>query len=363
MSDNSPGVTEFVTEPVSGFVHDGPVHSNVRIVALSAKCISVHEAPGPGMAVVYAGVSHQTGKVYVGKKCHGKDGRGAIKRITCHASGIVDRRCPAVARACTKYRFSWFVIDYCTEDEVAEREAWWIKTHDTVVPNGYNLDDGGTSGTFHPQTIEKMKATWEDPVKRQMRIESMQRGHATEAAKANRLASQKRQRLALEEKREQLVAAVASEAEQKALMQKFKECDSTVALRQRRKCGEVIPTPSERKQERLRIKAEGKAVRRLLQTQRLMETCAKKREARLASCSPQEAEKIQKNRRSNENRYNGISTKAEALIARRQQTIARREERANTMPESEQASFWKRCAKIDRANAARKQKKAPMASV
>ena len=169
--------------------------------------------------------------------------------------------------------------------------------------------------------------------------------------------------MVLEEKREQLVAAAASEIEQKALLQKFKEHDGTVALRQRRRFGEVIPTPSERKQERLSTKAEGKAARRLLQTQRLVETCAKKREDRLASCSPEEAEKIRKNHRSNGNRYNGISTKAEALIARRQQTIARREEWAKTMPESEQASFWKRCAKQDRANAARKQKNAPMANV
>jgi len=358
MSDNFQPVAGFVTEPVSKIVHYGPVHANVQCFALSSKHIAVHEAPGLGMAVVYAGVSHQSGKVYVGKTIHGKNGRGAIQRIRCHASGIVKNKCPAVARACTKYRFSWFVIDRCTEEEVAEREAWWMKEHNAVVPSGYNIDDGGTSGAFHPQTIEKLKATWKDPVTRKMRMESMKRGQATEAAQVNRLDGYKRQRLMLEKKRVQQLRDVATDAERGVLVQKFKEHDNSVSLRQRRRTGEVIPTPSERKHERLRIKVEGKPVRRLLQTQRLMDTCAKKRDARLALCSPEEAENIRKNRRSNENKYNGISTKAEAILAHRQKAIAKREERAKTMTESEQVSFWKRCAKQDRANAAKKRNKA-----
>ena len=354
LSENVPGAVGFVTEPGSGIIHTGPVHPNVRLV--SAECVSVHEAPGLGMAVIYVGVSHQTGKMYVGKKCHSQNGQGAIRRIRSHISGIVHRRCPAIANACIKYRFSWFVIERCTEQEVGEREVWWINEYSSVAPSGYNIDSGGTSGEFHPRTIQKMKAAWQDPTKRMKRIESMRCATSTENTKANLLASQKRKRLALDVKRALQLEDAATGPEQKALSQKFKEYDNSASLRQRRRSGEVISTPSERKRERLRIKAEGKPARRLLQTKRLVETCARKREVRLESCTPEEAESIRKNRRSNENRYKGVSTKAEAMLARRQKTIAKREEMAKTMKEPDQVSFWKRCAKTDRANTAKKQK-------
>lgn len=346
----------FVTEPTSGNVHYGPLHTNVWNFAGFAENLSVFESPGIGMSLVYAGVSHQTGKVYIGKTDHGKVGRRAILRIRCHISGKIKNKCPAIGRACMKYRFSWFVVDRCTQPEIAEREAWWINEYNSLVPNGYNIDSGGTSQGFHPQTVKKMKASWKDPVRKKERSEKIRLGLNTETAKLNRLASRKRQRLVLDAKRKQQFEDAATKEEESALLQKFLENDSAVSKRKRRRNGEFIPTPSERKHERLRLKAEGKPARRLLATQRLKETCTKRREARLVLCSPEEAEKILKNRRSNENKYNGISTKAEGLLARRQMVIAKRKEQAKTMSTAERASFAKLCAKYDRANDSKSKK-------
>jgi group I intron endonuclease len=54
--------------------------------------------------------------------------------------------------------FSFSIIEYCTEEELTEREDYWIKYYDTLDRKyGYNLREAGSSGSFRPESIERMR--------------------------------------------------------------------------------------------------------------------------------------------------------------------------------------------------------------
>lgn len=66
-------------------------------------------------------------------------------------------------RAINKYgasAFSFHVIEECPEETLDEKEIYYIKLYHSKVPTGYNLTDGGTSGTkgykFTPEQRKKM---------------------------------------------------------------------------------------------------------------------------------------------------------------------------------------------------------------
>jgi len=45
-----------------------------------------------------------------------------------------------------KENFSYKIIEYCSEEELSEREVYWIKELNTQIPNGYNITPGGDGG-------------------------------------------------------------------------------------------------------------------------------------------------------------------------------------------------------------------------
>ena len=53
--------------------------------------------------------------------------------------------------------FKTEILEECDNSKLNEMERFWIKQLNTIFPNGYNLENGGTKGVqFHPSTIAKM---------------------------------------------------------------------------------------------------------------------------------------------------------------------------------------------------------------
>lgn len=49
----------------------------------------------------------------------------------------------------TKYgidNFDFEIIEECDKSMLSEREKYWIQFYDSMVPNGYNLTNGGDGG-------------------------------------------------------------------------------------------------------------------------------------------------------------------------------------------------------------------------
>lgn len=63
-------------------------------------------------------------------------------------------------RAIKKYgssAFSFHLIEECPESILNEKEIYYIKLYNSKTPNGYNLTDGGTSGTKGYKFTEEQK--------------------------------------------------------------------------------------------------------------------------------------------------------------------------------------------------------------
>ena len=54
-----------------------------------------------------------------------------------------------IHRAIQKYgkeNFSYDIIEKCEPNELDEKECYWIKYYNSLIPNGYNMVDGGNNG-------------------------------------------------------------------------------------------------------------------------------------------------------------------------------------------------------------------------
>lgn len=95
------------------------------------------------------------GKIYVGQTT-----RGVQHRWRGHVKGLGNGRTyPGLKGALAKYgveNFSLEVIDTAASyEELDAKECAWIATLGTMVPNGYNLKDGGMRGTHSAESREK----------------------------------------------------------------------------------------------------------------------------------------------------------------------------------------------------------------
>ncbi|MBQ2395859.1 MAG: GIY-YIG nuclease family protein [Bacteroidales bacterium] len=116
------------------------------------------------------------GKSYVGK--HTYRGKDSFDKNYL-GSGYL------LKRAIKKYgkdNFIQEILEYTSsKEENAEREVFWIKELNTLVPNGYNIDKGGTGGGVYLSS-ENSKFiqlyTWENYTEeeRNERIEKMKNG-------------------------------------------------------------------------------------------------------------------------------------------------------------------------------------------
>lgn len=191
----------------------GPIHPNVRMIEEM-----IHDRPGlrifenrppdVGRAVIYVGVSHFTGKMYVGKHERGTEGL-SVRTARWKRHEANKSQCTAIGSACQKYAVHWFVVDEIDAEDEVETEAAWIKDLGTMSPEGYNLKDPrtlafseetrlkismSTKATLQPR-MQKFKATiqrrqecklssmsTEQAVAQEKKFEANRRGHIRKVA-------------------------------------------------------------------------------------------------------------------------------------------------------------------------------------
>ena len=84
---------------------------------------------------IYKITNNINGKIYIGQhREHTKKLDGYL------GSGIL------IKKAQNKYgkeNFSKEIIEYCSRENVNDREIYWIKYYNSITPNGYNIQKGG----------------------------------------------------------------------------------------------------------------------------------------------------------------------------------------------------------------------------
>ena len=142
------------------------------------------------MAIIYKIYNSISGKCYVGE---------TIKDITSRWKGHLNSikrnsGCPALKDAINKYGVDVFkisVLIICFDEDRYNYEKEYIKKYNSVVPNGYNILEGGEGGGFkgkkHTQeTKDKIRKILKDKYKNpELRLESARR--TIEAFKANNI--------------------------------------------------------------------------------------------------------------------------------------------------------------------------------
>jgi group I intron endonuclease len=104
------------------------------------------------MAYIYRILNKISKKCYIGEtKC-----KDVSRRWNQHKQTIeINKGCPALRDAVKKYgidNFEFSVLIICFDDERFKHEIEYIKKYNSVVPNGYNLTNGGEGGGFQGKT-------------------------------------------------------------------------------------------------------------------------------------------------------------------------------------------------------------------
>ena len=94
-------------------------------------------------------ITSPSGKVYVGQTL-----QSFKERVKCHKK--VSSNCTLVKRAINKYgdKMIYEIIEEAPEEKLDEREAYWIKTLNSLAPNGYNCSTGGNKNKVISQVIK-----------------------------------------------------------------------------------------------------------------------------------------------------------------------------------------------------------------
>lgn len=100
------------------------------------------------MAYIYRILNKITKKCYIGETKY----KDVIWRWKQHKQTIeINKGCPALRDAVKKYgidNFEFSVLIICFDDERFKYEIEYIKKYNSVVPNGYNITNGGEGGGF-----------------------------------------------------------------------------------------------------------------------------------------------------------------------------------------------------------------------
>lgn len=99
----------------------------------------IYKLKGGDMCGIYIITNLINGKVYIGQS------KNITNRLARHRRG--GDRC-LLHRAIKKYgvdNFKFEVLEECQEEDLNEREIYYIAQYNSVVPNGYNISYGGNS--------------------------------------------------------------------------------------------------------------------------------------------------------------------------------------------------------------------------
>ena len=114
---------------------------------------------------IYLITCKSNGKQYVGQALlyTGTDLRpyGSYKRWVSHVYEATHnmKTCRYLNFAINKYGADAFIVEpiiSCKIDKINDYEIYFIKYYNTLVPNGYNLQEGGKSGKASDETKRKM---------------------------------------------------------------------------------------------------------------------------------------------------------------------------------------------------------------
>lgn len=100
--------------------------------------------------IIYRAQNKINGKIYIGQTSN------LSKRISCHLCGKT-----YFSDALRKYgvkSFDFSIVDSAdTKELLGEKEKYWIKSLNSMYPNGYNLTSGGEEAyTYSEETRRKM---------------------------------------------------------------------------------------------------------------------------------------------------------------------------------------------------------------
>jgi group I intron endonuclease len=109
------------------------------------------------MGYIYEIINSISGKKYIGQSIQDD----IEKRWRGHRRNINTDYCPCLYSAFRKYGIEHFIfriICICFDDSCDELERYYISRYNTIAPNGYNLDSGGTvNKMIHAETKEKIR--------------------------------------------------------------------------------------------------------------------------------------------------------------------------------------------------------------
>lgn len=104
--------------------------------------------------IIYLAKNKIDGKVYIGKTTKTLEER-MIQHLTSNKSYFHKS-----LRKYGKENFIWTILEQCySEEELNEKEIWYIKHYDSVGKKGYNLTYGGEGGTPSDETKKKISET------------------------------------------------------------------------------------------------------------------------------------------------------------------------------------------------------------
>ena len=118
------------------------------------------------MAYIYRILNKITKKCYIGET----KGKDVVWRWNQHKQKIqANKGCPALRDAVKKYgieNFEFTVLIMCFDDERFKYEREYIRKYNSVVPNGYNITNGGEGGGFQGKNhTEQVKNIIKDKLK------------------------------------------------------------------------------------------------------------------------------------------------------------------------------------------------------
>jgi group I intron endonuclease len=112
------------------------------------------------MGFIYRITNIENKKVYIGQTTQDDP----MKRWKGHLGAIKSgRACPVLKNAVKHYgvdKFKFEVIIICFDEDLDQFEKEYIKKYNCIVPNGYNVQEGGSEGGFfkgHHHTEEAKK--------------------------------------------------------------------------------------------------------------------------------------------------------------------------------------------------------------
>jgi group I intron endonuclease len=107
------------------------------------------------MGYIYKIVNKSNGMIYIGQTIQSLEERW---KQHCKSKS----NCRYLKSAFKKYgieQFEFKLICICFDEELDKFETQYIKTFNSMVPNGYNLRNGGNSGRHHEETKNKISET------------------------------------------------------------------------------------------------------------------------------------------------------------------------------------------------------------